>query len=222
MPSRRIVFVNKEIYHIYNKTIDHRNVFSANSLMSLFVELLWYYQQGNHALRFSHFQKLELLTKKKYWKTIILKSSPQVELLAYVLMPNHFHLLVKQKQKMGIVYYLSQILNSFTRGYNNYHQRLGPIFLPRFKAKIILSSEQLLHTSRYIHLNPYSSAIVNNLESLKQYPFSSLLEYLQTPRICQTNTILSHFNLEQDKYWEFLTNNALHQKDLEEIKHFRA
>jgi len=222
MASRKIIFSNNEIYHVYNKTIDHRNIFVEQPLMNLFKQLLWYYRTKNQSLRYSYYHKLEPESKKSYWEINSARNKYQIELLAYVLMPNHFHLLVKQKQKNGIVQYLSQVLNSFTKAYNTFHNRLGPIFLPRFKAKIILSEEQLIHTSRYIHLNPYSSEIIEDINSLKMYQFSSLPEYLNTAKFCQTDTVLSFFNSKPTNYWQFLLDNAQHQKTLEIIKHFRA
>ncbi|OGK66264.1 hypothetical protein A2313_02620 [Candidatus Roizmanbacteria bacterium RIFOXYB2_FULL_41_10] len=222
MPCRKITFSNQEVYHLYNKTIDHRTIFVEQPLVHLFVDLIRYYQPKKHLLRYSHYQKLEPTTQDEYWQNRQAINNQQIELLAYVLMPNHFHLLVKQKLKNGVVQFISQVTNAFTRAYNCYHQRLGPIFLPRFKAKIILSREQLIHTSRYIHLNPYSSGIVKNINILKNYQSSSLPEYLIKPKICQTDLILSLFNLDASKYWEFLCNNAERQKSLEKIKHFGA
>src|SRR5205823_11981573 len=103
----------------------------------------------------------------------------RVEILCFCIMPNHWHLLVRQKVDRGISKFLSDAINSLTRYYNILHERSGPFFLPRFKSVAIRSEEQLIHVSRYIHLNPYSSGIINNFEDLINYPWSSFRGYMQ-------------------------------------------
>jgi putative transposase len=115
---------------------------------------------------------------------------------------------------------MSNFANSYTRYFNTKNNRLGPIFQGKFKAVRIESNDQLLHVSRYIHLNPYTSYIVKNLEQIKKYPYSSLLEYLTQSKtnFYEKEIILTEFknNL---SYWNFLANHADYQRNLEKIKH---
>jgi putative transposase len=135
-------------------------------------------------------------------------------------MPNHFHILIKQKTDNGISKFMANIQNSYARYFNTKHKRIGPLFQGQFKAVKIESEEQLLHVSRYIHLNPYSSALVKNYEELEKYEWSSLKEYLNTTLFpfCSKDDIQEYFKKE-GSYKEFVFDNADYQKRLEEIKH---
>lgn len=143
-----------------------------------------------------------------------------VEILAFCLMPNHIHLLVEQILNNGVSSFMSNFTNSYTRYFNNKRNRYGHIFQGKFKAVRVETDEQLLHASRYIHLNPYGSYLVKTYEELKQYPYSSFPEYL-LPKIsnfCNKKKVLSHFTRGQT-YQKFVTNQADYQRKLEIIKH---
>lgn len=157
-------------------------------------------------------QILSLLSVKKYFK---------VNVLAYCIMPNHFHLLLQQKADGGISKYLSDVLNALTRHFNIRHDRKGPLFLPRFQAKHIVSREQLIHVSRYIHLNPYSSGLLQKLDELDHYQWSSYLVYTQgaADKLCMSKLILAEFGNSSENYRHFVLNHAQHQRTLEYIKY---
>lgn len=72
-------------------------------------------------------------------------------------MPNHFHLLIKQTEQNGISEFVGKFSNSYTKYYNTKHNRVGALLQGQLKAVLIESGEQLIHVSRYIHLNPTSS-----------------------------------------------------------------
>ncbi|KKU88207.1 MAG: hypothetical protein UY17_C0001G0020, partial [Candidatus Beckwithbacteria bacterium GW2011_GWC2_47_9] len=95
-------------------------------------------------------------------------------------------------------------------------ERTGPLFQGKFKAVLITSNEQLLHVSRYIHLNPYSSGIVKTIEELKAYSYSSLAK-LSTSKV-ESRLILDQFK-NVAGYYQFVFDNADYQKNLENIKH---
>lgn len=114
---------------------------------------------------------------------------------------------------------MSDILNSITRYYNVLHKRKGPLFLPQFRSQVILSREQLIHVSRYIHLNPYSSGLVNQLHELESYPLSSFREYLTDENICNCEIVLSQMQDRAEAYRKFVLDNADYQKTLEYCKH---
>lgn len=115
-------------------------------------------------------------------------------------MPNHFHLLLRQIQDKGITIFLSKVTNSYTKYFNTRHKRVGPLFQGTFKAVRIEDDEQLVHVSRYIHLNPLIDYIVRDL---KKFSFSSYLEYLGLKDgFCQKDLILSQFKnpLDYEKF----------------------
>ena len=135
-------------------------------------------------------------------------------------MPNHFHFLLKQRKDGGITRFLSNFQNSYTRYFNVRHQRTGHLFQGQFKAVRMETDEQLLHVSRYIHLNPYSSYLVKDFKALKDYPWSSLGEYLNLfdHKVSEKQTLLSFFSSVK-KFEQFIFNQKDYQRELESIKH---
>lgn len=135
-------------------------------------------------------------------------------------MPNHFHFLLKQIAEDGISNFLSKFTNSYTRYFNTKHQRVGPLFQGAFKAVHIETDEQLIHLSRYIHLNPVSSIVIPK-KDLLTYPWSSLPAYIHSnTRIVNTVPVLNHFSSVED-YKLFQLDHISYAKELEKIKHLR-
>lgn len=222
MPTRKDIFINNEIYHVFNKTIDHRSLFIDKKISKLFLDIVRYYRSTKANIRYSYFRKLSSAFRDFKEREINCRKYFKIEILAYCIMPNHFHLLLKQTIDKGIIRFMADILNSLTRFYNLRTDRKGPIFLTQFKSKRIVSREQLLHVSRYIHLNPYSSGLVNSISELMNYRCSSFIEYINKKNknnLCETDVILSNFFLRKEKYRKFVLDNAEHQKSLEYIKH---
>jgi len=115
---------------------------------------------------------------------------------------------------------LYPLQNSYTKYFNFKRKRIGSLFQGIFKAIRVETDEQLIHLSRYIHLNPYSSYIVKSIKDLKTYPWSSLPDYLgkQKYPFLKKKFILDFFKSKRD-YQEFVFNQADYQKELEKIKH---
>ncbi len=219
MPGRKVPLVSGYFYHIVNRGISEIPVFKSSWNYKRFLEYLSYYQNINTPGRYSYFLQLssdernEILSQMKNEKDFYL------DLIAYCLMPSHFHLLVKQNIDNGISTFMSKITNSYTRYFNLKNGRKGSLFQGGFKAVKINNEKQLLHVSRYIHLNPYSSGLVKSLADLDDYPYSSLSEYLhQSKNKCQKSIILSYFR-QNNSYKEFVFDRAEYQKELEFIKH---
>jgi len=222
MPGRAHPIITGNIYHVFNKTIDRREIFTENNLCNKFIETITYYRSSATVLRLSKFHQLSEEMKMYYSKHIMDINRLKVFILAFSLMPNHYHLLLKQNQNQGISSFISNIQNSLTRYFNIMNKRVGPIFLHRYKSKPITNEEQLKHTSRYIHLNCYSGHIVNSLSEIISYPWSSFNEYTNPNfkiRICQKNIVLSLFNNDRSLYKKFVLDNANHQRTLEYCKY---
>jgi len=140
-----------------------------------------------------------------------------VEIICYCLMPNHFHLLLKQVREKGISEFMSKISNSYTKYFNTKGKRTGPLLQGDFKSVHIGSTEQLIHTHRYIHINPKEGFLVKNLQD---YKWSSYLEYLnlESDPICNKKTIFEQFQ-SVNSYKEFISDHLGYVKNLEGIKH---
>jgi len=215
---RQIVFANNYYYHVFNRGIARQPIFITKKDYDRAVITLDYYRYKKPTLRLARALTLNKEEKGGFFNN--LKKQPKlVEIISYCLMPNHFHFLLKQKIDKGIPKFLSNFSNSYTRYFNTRRKRIGPLFQGIFKAVRIEEEEQLVHVSRYIHLNPVASLVIIN-EELSNYPWSSLSEYLnsQIDSICDQETIFDFFP-SRGAYREFVYNQIDYAKKLEEIKH---
>lgn len=162
-------FENGAYYHIYNRGNRKQQIFFRHRDYERFADKVIEY-------------------KKKY----------PLEILAYCLMTNHVHFLIKQIADGSISRFMSDLCNSHSRYMNVKYDLVGSLFQGRFKAKKIDKDEYLIHLSRYIHLNPvellYSGSDV--FERLLNYRWSSLKAYLlnKNDEIVNVKTILEYFS----------------------------
>ena len=208
MPSRIHPLVNGEYYHIFNRGVAKMDIFKNSYDFQRFLKTMLYYQILGPKPRFSLFTPTT---------NTLDKNKKIVEIICYCLMPNHFHFLLKQLIDGGITEFISKLSNSFTKYFNTKRRRVGPLLQGEFKSVLIESNEQLLHLSRYIHLNPSVSGLVENLE---EYPYSSYPEYigLNTQQICTKEIILNQFKSPKH-YQQFVLNQESYGRELEIIKH---
>jgi len=220
MPTRLEPFVNANIYHIFNKTIDQKRVFQSDKYSQEFYQRLIYYRSTNSTRSYSDIDKLNKETQEIINQDIFIEKDYQIKVLSYSFMPNHYHFLLEQCQDDGISGFVSKVTNSFTRYYNLKNQRKGQLFLKDFKAVLIRTDEQLIHTSRYIHLNPYSGGVVNNLDELVKYDKSSFPNYLglKNDKLVSSERIMSSFK-NIDEYKNFVFDRAEYQREIEDFKH---
>ena len=131
---------------------------------------------------------------------------PLLDILAYVLMPNHFHFEIKELVGGGKAKFFQKLATAYTSYFNKRHDRTGRLFESKYKAVGVESGEQLIHLSRYIHTNPaYSSKSETAIEDLKTYPWSSLPNYLgaREQPFCHHTEILALIG-SKENYWEFV------------------
>jgi putative transposase len=115
----------------------------------------------------------------------------EITLLCYCLMPNHFHLLVKQNSNKSIESFMRALITRYSIYFNKKHKRVGYVFQGRYKAVLVDNNNYMLHLSRYIHLNP--SQLYKNLSSAySSYKF--YLEPVKKIKWLKTSEILSFFN----------------------------
>lgn len=215
MPRRSIFHATDEYYHIFNRGLDRRITYYSENYYQRFIECLNYYQYIKPSIKLSTFLNLSKERQNEF-RVSLSRNNRNVSILCYAIMPNHFHLLLKQHTHNGISSFISLIENSYTRYFNFKQKRKGVLFDNQFKSVHIETEEQLLHLSRYIHLNPYTGFVVNTLQELERYKWSSLHEYLTNkPTLCDTNIILSLVK----NYKKFVFDQAEYQKQLKKIEH---
>lgn len=218
MPGRKTPLVNGEIYHVFNRGIDRRPTFTTKREFQRAQQTLSFYKFFKLPMSLSKFLRLETKKQDKVLD-LLMQNKNLVEIFCYCLMPNHFHLLLRQEQDQGIAKFLSNLQNSYTRYFNIKHERDGSLLLDQFKAVRIETEEQLIHVSRYIHLNPHTGYVVKTLGELENYPWSSFPDYLQgNSKIVNIEFILNLFGSIRE-YKKFVFDQADYQRRLKEIEH---
>ncbi len=220
MPTnRKLVFANDEIYHVFNRGVEKRPTFTDKRELKRAMLTLDFYRFAKPPLKLSKLlvtpqdEQVELLGKLKR------DHEQLVEIICFCLMPNHFHFMLKQKTENGISTFVSTVANSYTRYFNTKHDRIGPLFEGIFKAVRIESDEQLIHVSRYIHLNPVSSFLIKP-EELENYEWSSYPEFLglSDGKVAAKDLILDFFP-SVEAYKKFVLDQADYAQQLNLIKH---
>jgi len=213
------IFANEEIYHVWNRGVEHRPIFTTKSEYLRALTTLDFYRFKNPGLKLSKVLVLPKKAKEEFFLSLKAENKKLVEVICYCLMPNHFHFLLRQKIKDGVPKFVSNFANSYTRYFNTKQERIGPLFQGIFKAAHIENDNQLIHVSRYIHLNPVVSFVAKE-NDLDTYPWSSLSEFLglYARGICESETVLGFFR-SKEKYRQFIHDQIDYAKKLEMLKH---
>lgn len=217
MPGRSQPLITNQIYHVFNRGIDRRTTFSGKREFERGYQALLFYRFVRPPLRLSYFLSLGP-DKRNQTLSQMEKGEQLIDVLAYCLMPNHVHLVLRQLFDEGISTYLSNIQNSYTRYFNTRHRRVGPLFLDQFKAKRVETDEQLHHLIRYVHLNPFTSFLVKGQDALVDYPWSSFPEYLGKKVGFCIKEYPSAKTQSPHAYKTFVFDQANYQRHLGEIK----
>ncbi len=208
MPYRKIPLVTNELYHVLNRGVARGPVFTDKRTYSRFLQAIDYYRFADYPLKLSHFL-VESLEERQAITTRLFKDGKKlVEIFCYCLMPYHFHLLVRQLMDNGISTFVRRSTDSYSKYFNQKNERIGPVFQGPFKTIHIDSDEQLIHLSRYIHINPYIAGLIRRSD-LKTYLYSTLPQYLSIKESSLVNKepIMKHFNSIKD-YKKFVYDQA--------------
>lgn len=216
--ARKIAFRNGEIYHIFNRGIERRTIFTNKREFDRAKDLIKFYKHKDIPIRYSKVMQQPEDLRKKILEGVF-RGECLVDILAYCLMPNHFHFLLKQNSGNGLATFISNFSNAYTKYFNTKHQRSGPLLEGIFKAVLVESDEQFIHLSRYIHLNPVTSSIIEE-KYLESYEWSSYPEYLSIndENLVETRLVLNMFKSIKD-YQEFVVDHIEYAKTLDSIKH---
>jgi len=189
-------FAKDEIYHIYNRGVSKMDIFIDEQDFKVFLSRL----KEN---LFSELIDYSLLPKQVIRRKVLPPNS--YDLISYCLMPNHFHILIKQNTNLSISKIILKVFTGYSKYFNKKYGRVGPIFQDSFKAVRIHKNNQLLWVSYYIHKNPIEAKIVKNI---KDYKWNSYLEYvgLTSDPICKKDLILGQFQ-KSDNYHGYFKSN---------------
>lgn len=173
MPAKNSLklYIENGCYHIYNRGVEKRNIFLNHQDYIVFLHFLKRYltkpPENPNEVR-PRFRS-DLFDK--------------IQLICYCLMPNHFHLLIKQSTKEAITIFMRALTNSYVRYFNAKYQRRGVLFETRYKGVLVETEPQLLHLTRYIHCNSIDLIEVGprpgpTSQGVTDYPYSSYRDYL--------------------------------------------
>lgn len=216
---RRHPIVPDEIYHIFNRGIASQPIFLSKRDYERFCNVVDFYRFLDPGMRFSHYNRLEVKQQKIFLEKLYETGQKQVIIFSFCLMPNHFHLLLKEIIRGGTQKFISNIQNSYAKYFNTRMKRTGSLFQEMFKAVRVETDEQFLHVARYIHLNPYSSFVVKNIDELNSYLWSSLRKYLKGEDCFSfiDESFLQSFYPSKDKLKTFTFDQVDYQRRLKEI-----
>ncbi len=210
MGLRKVILATHEIYHVFNHSVAGIPIFKGERECRLFLEAMRFYLQSNPPTRFSLYR----YNKERFY---IKLDSRLVTIISFCLMPNHFHFILRQEADNGIKQFIQKLTNSFAHYYILKYKKRGHVFEGNFKAVWIETDEQLIHLSRYIHLNPVTSYLVKRPED---YLYTSYRNYLTKEPSDFVNPlpVLSLFSSPKS-YQRFVRDQIDYQKKLAEIKH---
>ncbi|OGK08309.1 hypothetical protein A2767_04390 [Candidatus Roizmanbacteria bacterium RIFCSPHIGHO2_01_FULL_35_10] len=220
MPGRLEPFINNYTYHVFNKTLNSQRIFDDYNCET-FLTAVGYYRSSKARVSLSHFKRMPPNFQQELLNITSQSKFFRIEILAYCLMPTHYHFLLRQKQTSGIPKFMADLGNSFTKYHNIKNGKNGPLFIPRFKAERVVTEAQLKHVCRYIYLNPYSGKLVPYIAELENYKWSSFKEYLYKDKLFLSNPelVMKLFGNDPVRFKKFVFDQADYQKSFEYIKY---
>ncbi len=171
----------EEYFHVYNRGVEKREIFVDVADYLRFCEIL---REFNTTRNVSIEKRRRESAKNRIGSTLLAgKVEPilyqheekLVEILAWCLMSNHYHLLLRPLVEGGVAKFMTKINTGFTMYFNKRYERSGHLFQGRYKHKEIDTESSLLYVSAYIHLNPVRA---NICQSAEQYPWSSCKDFV--------------------------------------------
>ncbi len=173
MASRNILktYVENSYYHIYNRGVAKQKIFLDKQDYEIFTK----YLKESLTEPPARFEREVLFTLQgrtfKGVARLPKNFKDEIELNAFCLMPNHFHILIKQNNKVSMLHFMRSVITRFAQYFNKKYDRVGPVFQGRYKAIMVENDRYLLHLSRYIHLNPseYTKDLTKAYSSYSEY-----------------------------------------------------
>jgi len=218
--QRKEPLINNQIYHIYNRSIAGYKIFNMEPEYLRMVKMIRYYHVKDVPFKFSEYIRLKEVERNGFTKHFLgtfRDKEKHIQIICYCLMPTHLHLVLKQLKKNGISIFTGNLLNSYSKYFNTKHRRKGPLWEGKFNNVLVETDEQLIHLTRYIHLNPVTEEIVKKPEF---WAYSSYNEYLlnitNDEGICEYENVL---DISSTYYKKFVNDHVSYQRDLAKIKH---
>ena len=209
MSIRKIQFANNEHYHIFNRGVDKREIFSDQDDWSRFFQSME---------EFNTLEPIGSIFENSFCTPLggrTSKSEKLVNFVCYCVNPNHYHFILEQLVDNGIEKFMQRIGTGYTKYFNNKYNRNGSLFQGKYKAIHINSNEYLLHLSAYINLNNKVHQLGHRMSK------SSWNEYIGevNNNFCNKEIILNQFNNLQE-YRDFAESSLIDIQERKEMEKF--
>lgn len=209
MSIRKVNLVNGEYYHIYNRGNSKQKIFNDKEDYTHFIKLL-FLSNGQ-----SNF-KIQFIGKKDIYE--FERGEQVIAVGAYCLMPNHFHLILRQNMESGISKFMQKLTTAYSMYYNKKYERTGGLFEGKFKSQNLNNDRYLKYLFSYLHLNPikilqkdWKEIGVKNknlaLKYLDEYEYSSYQDY--TGIVRKENNILN-----KETFPDYFPTNEKFKKEI--------
>lgn len=203
MPTKNIVkeYGEGQYYHVYNRGVAKTEIFIEDADYIYMLSLFKKHLSGEESI-------------DKFGRPAA-DYSKELDLIAYCLMPNHYHMMVFLKEKDGLVHFMRSVMTAYSMYFNKKYKRVGALFQNHFLASRITNEAYYWHISRYIHLNPMDTQM-----PYLEYPYSSVGYYLDNKH---AKWLHPEHVLEEagsgESYQRFLADYEDMHRDLAHIKH---
>jgi REP element-mobilizing transposase RayT len=175
MPYRGNVFVQGHYYHTYNRGVGKEPIFFNTDNYEYLLRLVKRYQDPYG-----------------------------VAIIAYCLMPNHYHFLMRQETERPLSKFINVLFNAYVQAVNRQQGRKGTLFEGRFRHVWVDRDEYLVHLCRYIHLNPVKAKLVSKPEG---WPYSNYLEWTeQRGGMLKNGTFIGEYFSTPEAYRQFVAD----------------
>ena len=189
-------------FHIYNRGNRKENIFLDDEDFNFFILRL----------------KQNLYPELKRPRQMRFLPEDSFSLIAYCLLPNHFHLLIRQNKDVSVGKFMLKVATSYSMYFNKKYDKVGHVFQDEFKQKVIDSDSYLKWLCAYVHQNPQ----LHNYCKAGDYRWSSYKEFLNPAspdKICDASIVLGQFNSSID-FHDFVEDNLEILKQNKNIKKF--
>lgn len=201
---RKQKLVSGEIYHVYNRGVEKRDIFVEDKDYLRFISDLGLFNDIEQTYNVGFKLRQPTIDVGHQYNDAKTKL---VDILVFCLMPNHYHLLLRQRIDNGITKFMKKLGGGYVNYFNIKYQRVGTLFQGKFKSVLINSTSQLLYIPHYIHLNPLDKFMpewrekkINNKQGainfLKSYKWSSYSDYaseLRFPDVLERSVLNEYF-----------------------------
>lgn len=188
MSIRKTNLVQGEYYHIYNRGNSKQKIFNDKEDYLRFISLLYISNSSES------FNLYDLNRETDFNVYEVERINLLVDIGAFCLMPNHFHILITEKTEGGISKFMQKLSTAYSMYYNQKYKRTGSLFEGKFKSQHANTDRHLKYLFSYIHLNPIKliqkdweeKGIKNKKEAidyLNKYSYSSYLDFVGEKRI---------------------------------------